>query len=48
VVAVALTEHLHMRLMYGQQDIGFAASIGVLGVVTESYLTVSPALINGV
>jgi hypothetical protein len=37
-----------MRQMYGQQDVGFAASIGVLGLVPESYLTVSPALINGV
>ena len=48
VSRLAPSARLHMRLMYGQQDIGFAASIGVLGVVTESYLTLSPALINGV
>jgi hypothetical protein len=48
VSRLAPSARLHMRQMYGQQDVGFAASIGVLGLVPESYLTVSPALINGV
>lgn len=42
------TARLHLRPMNGLHDVGFAAGIGVLGLVSESYLALPPALMNGV
>lgn len=42
------TARLHLRPMNGLQDVGFAQAIGPLGLVSESYLALPPALMNGV